>query len=576
MANELQSILDDIKRDKDSNLLPQNLKDGVTCLGINGDLEPSNVILTDSIESLNNIPPEDGKYGLLYKKIISPIMKSSKFDKLYLSNNIILDTSVNESVSMGFRMVDSWGDLYVYVSSTECNISGYGENGSIEGATYSSSDGINYVRTTGNDILELGGTFAIDEYSTFNEDDFNIIRQFMLIENGVFNGVYGVEDSQWTLAPTQLNAEKKFVYKKNTFYGINGIENGTLCENISTNMDDVNADIFNEIQEKYFSIPTISLTKENKNQYIKDTMKIIPAGSNGKAIFDLSGMSDGSDLFKDCRQIVSIAPLDTSNLTNMSYFFYNCQKLKYLQEKIDTSKVTNMNCTFFGCESLTTIPSIDTSKVTNMTYMFSGCESLERIPNINTNNLTKAMSMFRGCSSLKTIPNINLSKVSGTDAISLFEGCINLETIPNMDTSKITYTNNFFMYCRSITELPELDFSNVTSSENMFSGCTSLVTIPKFNFSKVVYGARMFNSCSSLEVPPVFNFSSLRTNYSMFTYCKSLTDEGLNNILLSMGTISNPSYKTLEDIGLTEEQANRCVTLSGWSNLASKGWTTGY
>ena len=39
MENELQQVLDKIKQNKDTNLLPENLKAGVTCLGVEGKIE---------------------------------------------------------------------------------------------------------------------------------------------------------------------------------------------------------------------------------------------------------------------------------------------------------------------------------------------------------------------------------------------------------------------------------------------------------------------------------------------------------------------------------------------------------
>lgn len=36
MANELQTTLDNILNDKNTNLLPENIKEGITCLGIKG------------------------------------------------------------------------------------------------------------------------------------------------------------------------------------------------------------------------------------------------------------------------------------------------------------------------------------------------------------------------------------------------------------------------------------------------------------------------------------------------------------------------------------------------------------
>lgn len=39
MANELQTTLDNILEDKNTNLKPENLKQGVTCLGIEGTMQ---------------------------------------------------------------------------------------------------------------------------------------------------------------------------------------------------------------------------------------------------------------------------------------------------------------------------------------------------------------------------------------------------------------------------------------------------------------------------------------------------------------------------------------------------------
>ena len=46
MSNQLQENLEAIKNDLDTNLLPENLKEGVTILGINGELEDVSTLLT--------------------------------------------------------------------------------------------------------------------------------------------------------------------------------------------------------------------------------------------------------------------------------------------------------------------------------------------------------------------------------------------------------------------------------------------------------------------------------------------------------------------------------------------------
>lgn len=55
MTNELQTKLDAILEDKNTNLLPENLKKNVTCLGITGTLENSGIDTSDATAVANDI-----------------------------------------------------------------------------------------------------------------------------------------------------------------------------------------------------------------------------------------------------------------------------------------------------------------------------------------------------------------------------------------------------------------------------------------------------------------------------------------------------------------------------------------
>ena len=63
----------------------------------------------------------------------------------------------------------------------------------------------------------------------------------------------------------------------------------------------------------------------------------------------------------------------------------------------------------------------------------------------------------------------------------------------------------------------------------------------------------------------------------MFKNCTSLSDGSLNNILtICTNATSYPSTKTLKYIGLSEEQATKCQSLSNYQAFLDAGWTTGY
>ena len=78
--------------------------------------------------------------------------------------------------------------------------------------------------------------------------------------------------------------------------------------------------------------------------------------------------------------IEGIGYLNTSEVTNMIFMFYNCSGLTSLDlSSFNTSKVTDMEEMFYGCPSLRTIYVGDgwsTAAVTNSSDMFKNCTSL--------------------------------------------------------------------------------------------------------------------------------------------------------------------------------------------------------
>lgn len=55
MSNQLQTNLDAILQDKNTNLKPENLKQGVTCLGVEGTAETGGIDTSDANATANNL-----------------------------------------------------------------------------------------------------------------------------------------------------------------------------------------------------------------------------------------------------------------------------------------------------------------------------------------------------------------------------------------------------------------------------------------------------------------------------------------------------------------------------------------
>ena len=305
--------------------------------------------------------------------------------------------------------------------------------------------------------------------------------------------------NDYALTKTNLDVSSDYVYEK-TFYGKNGVENGTLTTSVSNSFTDVSSAVYAKIQAQYDNMQPRVLTDQDKT--IDKNIRIIPSRSDGT-------------------------------------------------------------------------PLLDTSNVTNMYVMFSGCSNLTSIPLLNTSNVTDMRSMFDNCTSLTTISLLNTSNV--TDMRSMFSGCSNLTSIPLLDTSKVTDMHSMFYDCSSLTIIPLLDTKKVNTMNSMFADCSSLTIIPLLNTSNVTDMGGMFAYCKSLTSIPLLNTSNVTNMHSMFTYCESLNNESLNNILaMCTNAAKITSNKTLKYIGLTEEQANICKTLSNYSAFIAAGWTTGY
>lgn len=139
------------------------------------------------------------------------------------------------------------------------------------------------------------------------------------------------------------------------------------------------------------------------NEYLSDT---ITSGNNS-----LGGWT------KTIKKMRS--PL-TAEGTDAQYMFFR-YPLNELPQ-LDTSNVTNMYYMFYECSNLTTIPQLDTSNVTNMYYMFGYCNKLTTIPQLNGKKLINVRYAFNNCTSLENFNGlINLGQEYSTTESANFD-----------------------------------------------------------------------------------------------------------------------------------------------------------
>ena len=245
---------------------------------------------------------------------------------------------------------------------------------------------------------------------------------------------------------------------------------------------------------------------------------------------------------KKLQTIRGLENLDTSQVTNMSSMFEDCNNLTNLDlSNFNTSQVTNMYEMFWGCIDLTSldVSHFDTSQVTNMSEMFDGCHSLTSldVSHFDTSQVTDMGFMFSFCKNLTSLDVSHFDTSQVTDMMFMFSDCHNLTNldVSHFDTSQVTNMYMMFSNCYRLTilDLSNWDTSKDTDMSEMFSNCNYLTSLNLSNWdtSKVTNMSAMFKNCSSLTNLDLSHFNTAQVfyMYQMFADCKNLTSLDLSS-----------------------------------------------
>ena len=253
------------------------------------------------------------------------------------------------------------------------------------------------------------------------------------------------------------------------------------------------------------------------------------------------------DFFRDCpglNEITGLKYLNTAEVTDMSFMFWNCKNLSSLDlTNFNTTKVENMSGMFSMCQklsSLTLSKSFNTANVTDMSNMFSYCNMLEKLnlSNFNTTKVEDMSYMFNMCQKLTELNFSNFKTEKVKKMSYMFSYCNMLEklNLSNFNTAEVTNMSSMFYGCY---KLPSLNLSNfntakVTNMSQMFYTCKELpsLDLTNFNTAKATNMQEMFKGCSTLQtiyVSDNFVVTGITDeNYKkdLFTGCEALPEYG--------------------------------------------------
>ena len=295
--------------------------------------------------------------------------------------------------------------------------------------------------------------------------------------------------------------------------------------------------------------------------------------------------------------ITDLEYLNTANVTDMHFMFYNCLKLTSLDvTHFNTTKVTNMSYMFFNCSSLTSldVTHFNTAKVTDMGYMFYNCSSLTTIyasSKFVTPQVSKSFNMFYNCKKLKG-EEVGWTRDKATDkTYAKIEGGY-FSRIPRVKyadgtltfflTSKETLGENEYelnsganppgwkTHCKEITKVVfEASFANARPTScyawfQNFKNLTQIEGIENLNTQNVTSMRDMFNGCSSLTSLDLTNFNTAKVTDMklLFAYCSALESLDLSMFntenVTSMPSMFNgaTNLKTLNVSNFNTEKVN--------------------
>ena len=260
-------------------------------------------------------------------------------------------------------------------------------------------------------------------------------------------------------------------------------------------------------------------------------------------------------MFDGCSGLISldVTHFNTANVTDMSYMFYGCNKLKeiYVSDKFVTDDVISSEYMFMGCSSLSGDIDWKSVKVSNKTYAKTdgGYFRDKAYDNRPWVKFADGTLTFR-CGYKKTLGENEYELNSGEEKPAWETNKKNIsQVVFEASFANARPTNCYawfqnFENLKQIEGIENLNTANVTDMSYMFKNCSNLaeLDVTHFNTAKVTAMTGMFSGCSNLTELDLthFNTENVTNMWLMFYGCESLTTIYVSDDFV----ITNITYKT--------------------------------
>ena len=270
--------------------------------------------------------------------------------------------------------------------------------------------------------------------------------------------------------------------------------------------------------------------EKNSNTYSLCNWETCPEWKNDKAnittvvfmpSFSEARPTSTRSWFEGMTQLNSIEGmenLNTSEVNDMSYMFYNCQSLTGLDlSTFDTHNSTQMNNMFQYCLSLESInlSHFDTSNNNSFFRMFQGCTRLNDldISSFTININADSRYMLHNCTKLEslTIPySMEEASITACTGVGTQETPCKL-VVPQDFNLGIDITENCFRWKSGFFRLPVTDTEIIVEPVSMLPGATAYLTVCLNNdTTKTFNGYQM-----DIHLPEGFSIVKNNNQYSI-------------------------------------------------------------
>ena len=480
MASTLKNNLNKILQEKEQKILPENIRQGVTILGVEGNIEVLDTSDANAVAS--NLA--EGKTAYVNGEKITGTLPVTT-GTYYVDTDVRISKSAeNETMTVNGMIIS---DRILKHGSRASVTTDYDDIVSIIGLRADEiKQGVKY--------LNVEGSFESLDTSDATAVAGDLLKDKIAYVNG--EKITGTLDTITDEIRMDASSVSMPIADGNVVTVAGTLDKtGILTDSLPVHINTTG----NQIAAAVGLTPDIIKVGTNV-MGIEGTY-----GAEDSSKNDVLSVPEGATTATITQMLTSLDSLDTSGLTSGVNLFKDASQLKSVPD-LSTGAMTSTIRMFSGCNNLISMGQLNLAKSANTDYMFYNCSNLQRINLIAPTVETNFIGMFQGCTNLLEIPVLDYTRLKrsayshGGSLVNFCRDCTSL-TFANLRHG-YAYARYGFQYsgafynCVNLLAFEGMRVSSVSDSylmscDNMFANCHKLQTISHFN----VYGAGLNNFC---------------------------------------------------------------------------------